>query len=83
MIGLETGPVLRRVDLRENQSTEINLKAHREEVCLTVSLKLCLKILNLVKSYYKLNPNGFVFSLKYRCGLTSFGQYKKNIRKSK
>ena len=61
----------------ENQSTEINLKAYREEVYLSVSLKTGFENLNLVKSYYKTNPNDFVFSLwgKKQVGLTSFGHY--------
>ena len=61
----------------ENQSTEIILQAHREEVFLIVSLKTVFENLNLVKSYDFTNPNVFVLSLwgKYRRGLTSFGQY--------
>ena len=61
----------------ENQSTEIILQAHREEVFLIVSLKTVFEHLNLVKRYDYTNPNVFVLSLweKYRRGLTSFGQY--------
>ena len=60
----------------ENQSTEINLEAYREEVFLIVSLKIEFENLNLVKSYDKTSLNVFVYSLwkKYRWGLTSFGQ---------
>ena len=35
----------------ENQSTEINLKTHREEEVLIVSLKIVFEYLNVVKSY--------------------------------
>ena len=61
----------------ENQSTEINLKTHREEEVLIVSLKIVFEYLDLVKSNDKTNPNVFVYSLweKYRWALTSFCQY--------
>ena len=61
----------------ENQSTEINLKAYKEEVYLIVSLKTVFENLNVVKSNDKTNPNIFVSSLweKYRWGITFFGQY--------
>ena len=60
----------------ENQSTEIILQTHREEVFLIVSLKSVFENLNHVKSYDHTNPNVLVLSLweKYRRGLTSFGQ---------
>ena len=44
-----------------NLSTEINLKAYREEVFLIISLKNVFEIFNLVKSYDKTNPNRSVF----------------------
>ena len=47
----------------ENQSTEINHKAHREEVFFIILLKTVFKNLNLLKSYNKTNPKVFVFSL--------------------
>ena len=58
----------------ENQSTEINLQAYREEIFLTVSLKTVFENFNLVKSYDKTYPNVFVFSLwkKIQVGLNFF-----------
>ena len=52
----------------ENQSTEINLKAQREEVVFIVSLKIVFENLYLVKSLVYTNSNIFVFSLweKYK-----------------
>ena len=60
--------------LAENQSTEINLKAYREELFLIVSLKTVFEILNLVKSYDKTKPNAFPiwFMRKIRMGLNFF-----------
>ena len=48
---------------------------------LIISLKTVFENLNLVKGYDKANPNSFVFSLQdnYRWGLTSFGQYIKEM----
>ena len=46
----------------ENPSTEINLKAYREEVILIVLLKTVFENINPVKSYNKTNPNVLVFS---------------------
>ena len=60
----------------ENQSTEINLTAYKEEVYFIVSLKTIFETLNLVKCYDKTNPSVFVFNLwgKFMKALTSFCQ---------
>ena len=44
MIGNEAGRIENEWTSAENQSTEINLQAYREEVCLIVSLKTVLDI---------------------------------------
>ena len=55
----------------ENPLTEINLKAHREDVVLIVSLKTVFENLSTVKRYDYTNQNVFVFSLweKIQVGL--------------
>ena len=77
MIGNETGPLYKLVDLSRKLINKCETWHMLRTDIAASSLEILYEAFNSVKSYCKTNLNIFVLILweKYRWGLTSFGQF--------